>query len=43
MLAGLVAEGETILLDHGGHIARGYENLPDMLNSLGADISAEDT
>ena len=38
MLTGLAAEGETILRDPHGHIARGYENLPDMLCSLGADI-----
>ena len=43
MLAGLVAEGETILHDHGGHIARGYENLPAMLNSLGAHITTEES
>lgn len=43
MLAGLAAEGETILRDPGGHIARGYENLPGMLNSLGAEISVEES
>lgn len=42
MLAGLAAEGETILRDPAGHIARGYENLPTMLNSLGATISTEE-
>ncbi|MGN1367507.1 MAG: UDP-N-acetylglucosamine 1-carboxyvinyltransferase [Aristaeellaceae bacterium] len=42
MLAGLAAEGETILRDPCGHIARGYENLPEMLGGLGADIVAED-
>ena len=41
-LAGLAAEGETILQDPSGHIARGYENLPEMLGGLGADIVAED-
>ena len=41
MLAGLAAEGETILRDPAGHIARGYEDLPGMLNSLGADITVE--
>ena len=41
MLAGLAAEGETILRDPAGHIARGYEDLPGMLCSLGADISVE--
>ena len=42
MLAGLAAEGETILRDPAGHIARGYEDLPTMLNSLGATISTEE-
>ena len=41
MLAGLTAEGETILHDPNGHIARGYEDLPGMLNSLGAHILTE--
>ena len=41
MLAGLAAEGETLLHDPCGHISRGYEDLPGMLNSLGADISVE--
>ena len=43
MLAGLAAEGETILRDPAGHIARGYEDLPGMLNSLGARIVTEET
>ncbi len=38
MLSGLAAEAETTLLDPAGHIARGYEDLPGMLNALGADI-----
>ncbi len=42
MLAGLAAEGETILLDPQGHIARGYENLPAMLRALGADVTMDD-
>lgn len=42
ILSGLAAEGETILRDPSGHIARGYEDLPGMLNSLGADISTEE-
>lgn len=41
MLSGLAAEGETILHDPSGHITRGYEDLPGMLNSLGADIQSE--
>lgn len=42
MLSGLAAEGETLLRDPCGHIARGYENLPEMLDSLGADIITEE-
>ena len=42
MLAGLAAEGETILQDPAGHIARGYEDLPGMLCSLGAKINVEE-
>ena len=41
MIAGLVAEGTTVLRDPTGHIARGYENLPGMLSALGADITCE--
>ncbi len=43
MLAGLAAEGETILRDPTGHIARGYEDLPGMLRGLGAEIMVEET
>ncbi len=42
MLAGLAAEGETILQDPHGHIARGYENLPAMLRGLGASVEVTD-
>lgn len=38
MLAGLMAQGETVLQDPNGHIARGYQNLPEKLNLLGASI-----
>lgn len=38
MLAGLMAQGETLLQDPNGHIARGYQNLPEKLNLLGASI-----
>ncbi len=41
MLCGLLAEGETLLHDPRGHIARGYENLPALLRSLGAVITEE--
>ncbi|MBE5802972.1 MAG: UDP-N-acetylglucosamine 1-carboxyvinyltransferase [Clostridiales bacterium] len=42
ILAGLAAEGETILQDPQGHIARGYEDLPAMLRSLGADVTMDE-
>lgn len=38
MLAGLTAEGETLLTDEEEHIPRGYQNLPEALNSIGASI-----
>lgn len=38
MLAGLIAQGETHLLDEAGHIDRGYERLDEKLRALGADI-----
>ncbi len=38
MLAGLMAEGETLLQDPAGHIARGYQGLPQKLRGLGAHI-----
>lgn len=41
MLAGLAAEGETLLQDPNGHIARGYEDLPGMLCALGADVRVD--
>ena len=41
MLAGLAAEGETVLHDPFGHIARGYEDLPGMLGALGAQIRTD--
>lgn len=41
ILAGLAAEGETVLSDRCGHVERGYENLPEMLNRLGAQITIE--
>lgn len=39
MLAGLIAQGETVLLDDAGHIDRGYEHLDGKLRLLGADIA----
>ena len=38
MLAGMLADGETILQDPAGHIERGYQDLPQKLRSLGAEI-----
>ncbi|MBQ2952035.1 MAG: UDP-N-acetylglucosamine 1-carboxyvinyltransferase [Clostridia bacterium] len=42
MLAGLAAEGTTVLHDPCGHITRGYADLPGMLRSLGADITVHE-
>lgn len=42
ILAGLAAEGETVLKDPDGHIARGYEDLPGMLRVLGADVTMDE-
>jgi UDP-N-acetylglucosamine 1-carboxyvinyltransferase len=38
LLAGLVAKGKTIINDPMNHIDRGYENIVEKLNNLGADI-----
>ncbi len=38
MLAGMIAHGETVLQDPAGHIERGYQDLPQKLRELGADI-----
>jgi UDP-N-acetylglucosamine 1-carboxyvinyltransferase len=40
VLAGLVAEGETVVHD-GEHIDRGYSDLPAHLRALGADVVRE--
>ena len=40
IVAGLCAEGETVILDE-GHIKRGYDSFDRCLNSIGADISLE--
>ena len=40
IVAGLTAEGETVIFDE-GHITRGYENFDMRLRTLGADISLE--
>jgi len=38
ILAGLAAEGETLLEDRDHHINRGYEKILEKLSALGADI-----
>ena len=38
MLAGMIAAGETVLQDPAGHIERGYQDLPQKLRTLGAEI-----
>ncbi|OGC35303.1 UDP-N-acetylglucosamine 1-carboxyvinyltransferase [candidate division WOR-1 bacterium RIFOXYB2_FULL_48_7] len=38
LVAGLAAEGETLLEDRDHHIGRGYENIIDKFAALGADI-----
>lgn len=38
LLAGLAAEGETLIEDRDRHINRGYEKIVEKLNALGADI-----
>ena len=38
VLAGLVAEGETVVTE-GGHVERGYEDFAGKLRSLGADVT----
>lgn len=38
LLASLVAPGKSIINDPSNHIDRGYENIVEKLNSLGADI-----
>ena len=40
ILAGLAAEGETVVLDE-GHVRRGYEDFDRSLESLGAEIVLE--
>ncbi len=38
MLAGMAAQGETLLHDPSGHLMRGYEALEEKLQSLGAEV-----
>ncbi len=39
LLAGLCAQGETLVEDDGGHIDRGYERIEEKLRAVGADIN----
>jgi UDP-N-acetylglucosamine 1-carboxyvinyltransferase len=41
MLAGLIAQGKTEISDPSGNIARGYADLPDKLNRLGAKVEVK--
>lgn len=38
LIAGLIADGQTTLLDPHNHIDRGYEHLDEQLNAMGANI-----
>lgn len=38
MLAGIAAQGETLLQDPAGHLMRGYEGLEEKLQQLGAQV-----
>ena len=38
ILAGLCAEGETIIDDAGGHIGRGYEHIEEKLTAVGGNV-----
>ena len=40
IVAGLAAEGETVICDD-GHITRGYERFDNCLRALGADVYLE--
>ena len=39
MLAGLIAQGETVMDDPAGHLRRGYEGLEEKLRSLGGQVT----
>lgn len=42
MLAGLIADGTSVIKDLGGHVERGYEEITERLNSMGANIRKEE-
>ena len=39
IIAGLCAEGETIVCDDGGHIERGYDHIEEKLRSVGGSVT----
>ena len=39
IIAGLCAEGETIVCDEGGHIERGYDHIEEKLRSVGGSVT----
>ena len=39
MLAGLIAQGQTLLTDAAGHLIRGYDHLETKLQALGASVT----
>lgn len=41
LLASLLAEGQSTIVDQGGHVERGYEAIVDRLTSMGADITVK--
>jgi UDP-N-acetylglucosamine 1-carboxyvinyltransferase len=43
VLAGLIAQGETTILDPHGSIPRGYADLPEKLQKLGAKVEKRET
>lgn len=42
MLAGLVSQGQTVLVDDAGHLTRGYDGLEEKLRALGAHVEKID-
>ena len=41
LIAGLIAEGESVIHDSESHVERGYEEITERLNSMGAKITKE--
>lgn len=42
ILAGLCAQGETVVDDPGGHIDRGYEHIEEKLRAVGGNVTREE-